>query len=46
LPVREPDGLVQVRQTVTVFGITKVATSFPKRPSTTSERTIRFFPTS
>ena len=30
LPVREPDGLVQVRQTVTVFGITKVATSFPK----------------
>jgi predicted permease len=30
LPVREPDGLVQVRQTVTVFGITKVATSFPR----------------
>jgi predicted permease len=30
LPVREPDRLVQVRQTVTVLGITKVATSFPK----------------
>jgi len=30
LPVREADGLVQVRQTVTAFGITKVATSFPR----------------
>jgi len=30
LPLREPDGLVQVRQTVTVLGITKVATAFPR----------------
>ena len=29
LPVREPERLVQVRQTVTVLGITKVGTSFP-----------------
>ena len=29
LPVREPGRLVQVRQTVTVLGITKVGTSFP-----------------
>jgi predicted permease len=30
LPVREPGRLVQVRQTVTTLGITKVATSYPK----------------
>ena len=30
LPVREPDRLVQVRQTLTGFGITKVGTFFPK----------------